>query len=315
MISSAFVKQKALEVGLDICGIARAVAMPQMLDRLNLWIAKGYQAQMEYMEQFVEMRSNPQLLVPEAKSVICVGLCYKPDRIMKGPYKIAQYAYGQDYHEVIKSKLFALTAAIREQYPDFEAKPCVDTVPISDKLWAEQAGLGWIGRNTLLVTSEFGSYINLGELVTTADCDAYDAPIGNRCGDCHKCENACPNGAIEGTMLNAGLCNAYNTIENRSERLSDSLNLQGYAFGCDCCQRVCPYNQNDRAKVVMTESQIEELEQLPYADKAAFRRFAKHRALNRIRYEQWQRNIEKIKTSLSEDQQNNYKNHYETKDN
>lgn len=312
MISSEFIKQQALKVGFDICGIARAGSMPQMLDRLNLWLSKGYHADMEYMEQHVEMRCNPGLLVENARSVICVAVGYKPDRTMNGPIKIAQYAYQQDYHETIKAKLFALIAAIKEDYPDFEAKPCVDTVPISDKLWAAQAGLGWIGRNTLLVTPSMGSYVNLGELVTAEECDSYDHPIENRCGECQKCIVACPNQALlvgetlengqRIPLLNACRCNAYNTIENRSENLTESLNLQGYAFGCDCCQRVCPYNQQSSPKIMMTDSELQQLERLPNADASTFRKIVKHRALNRIKYGQWVRNIDKIKKTLSEDQ-------------
>lgn len=313
-LSSDFIKAQALEVGFDICGIAPAGVMPQMLDRFTAWLGCGYHAQMHYMEEHLEMRCNPQLLVEGAQSVICMAVGYKPDRMIQSSVKIAQYAYGEDYHTRIKSMLFALIDRIREQYPNFEAKPCVDTVPISDKLWAAQSGIGWIGRNTLLVTRQCGSYVNLAELVTTMECDRYDSPIENLCGECRKCVTACPNHAIADGVLDANRCNAYNTIENRSESLPESINLCGYAFGCDCCQLVCPYNAAAESRVHVSDELFAELESLPDADVATFKRAAKHRALNRVKYAQWQRNIKKIRVdgathskvnSLSDDRQTN----------
>ena len=149
------------------------------------------------------MRRDPSLLVPGAQSVIVVLLGYKPSQHMQGDARIAQYAYGEDYHERIKRMLYQLIAAIRQRYPDFEAKPCVDTVPISDKQCARRAGLGWIGRNTLLVNPSLGSYCNIGELVTLSPADRYDAPLENGCGDCRACADACPNKALTHSSIQA----------------------------------------------------------------------------------------------------------------
>jgi epoxyqueuosine reductase len=236
--------------------------------------------------------------------------------------------------------LYELIAAIRQRYPDFEAKPCVDTVPISDKQWARRAGLGWIGRNTLLVNPVLGSYCNIGELVTPSPADSYDTPIENRCGDCRACVAACPNHALSESransfampsksmvttedsnktlthshinelthssineyphsnipLLDANRCASYHTVENRAETLPPDIRLSGYAFGCDICQLVCPYNQTAEVRYTLTDERKAQLEALADADPTAFKRLTKHTALSRIRHSQWQRNQKQRKT-------------------
>lgn len=268
-----------------------------MTETLKYWLHEGKHADMHFMEEHVEKRGNPQLLVEGAQSVISLAVGYKPNRLMKGPLRVAQYAYGEDYHERLKRMLFALIKSIQEACPEFEAKPCVDTVPISDKRWAEQAGLGWIGKNSLLVTEEFGSYVNLAELVTTTEFDTYDTPIQELCGDCECCVKACPNQAISNSLVDARKCNAYNTIENRSDQLNDA-NLKGYVFGCDCCQMACPFNQQAKSAMDFNRAEMDELETLLSAEKSTFKKVTRHKALNRIKFAQWQRNIEKAQGSL-----------------
>ena len=205
-LSSSFVKEAAIRVGFDACGIAVASPLTEEEWGYEEWLRLGYQADMSYMEQHRDKRSDPTLLVPGARSVIVLLSGYKPSQTMQGRVsgaRIAQYAYGEDYHERIKRMLYKLIAAIRQRYPDFEAKPCVDTVPISDKQWARRAGLGWIGRNTLLVNPVLGSYCNIGELVTPSPADSYDTPIENRCGDCRACVAACPNHALSESRANS----------------------------------------------------------------------------------------------------------------
>ena len=289
------VKSLAREVGFDACGIAEATALSDDELHLRPWLEEGCHADMGYMAEHVEMRYDPRLLLPGAKSVIAVLLGYKPSQRMEGKAKIAQYAYGQDYHERMKGMLFQLIAAIREEYPKFEAKPCVDTVPISDRAWAVRAGLGWRGRNTLLINPELGSYCYIGELVTTYATDHYDSPIENGCGDCHRCVEACPNGCLVpapggGYWNDARRCASYHTIENRAESLPDDVRLSGYAFGCDCCQLVCPYNIKAEARYQLGEDDKARLESLAEADESTFKKATKHMALNRIKYAQWKRN-------------------------
>ena len=339
-LSSSFVKEAAIRVGFDACGIAIASPLTEEEWGYEEWLRRGYQADMAYMEQHRDKRSDPTLLVPGARSVIVLLSGYKPSQTMQGRVsgaRIAQYAYGEDYHERIKRMLFQLIAAIRQRYPDFEAKPCVDTVPISDKQWARRAGLGWIGRNTLLVNPVLGSYCNIGELVTPSPADSYDTPIENRCGDCRACVDACPNRALsesiansfampsqsmvttEGSnkalthsqmneltnsqinefpnspipLLDANRCASYHTVENRAETLPPDIRLSGYAFGCDICQLVCPYNQTAEVRYTLTDERKAQLEALADADPTSFKRLTKHTALNRIRHSQWLRNQKK----------------------
>ena len=339
-LSSSFVKEAAIRVGFDACGIAVATPLTEEEWGYEEWLRRGYQADMAYMEQHRDKRSDPTLLVPGARSVIVLLSGYKPSQTMQDTARIAQYAYGEDYHERIKRMLYQLITAIRQRYPDFEAKLCVDTVPISDKQWARRAGLGWIGRNTLLVNPVLGSYCNIGELVTPYPADSYDTPIENRCGDCRACVAACPNHALsesranpfampsqsmvttEGSnkaltnshinelthssinelthssipLLDANRCASYHTVENRAETLPSDIRLSGYAFGCDICQLVCPYNQTAEVRYTLTDERKAQLEALADADPTAFKRLTKHTALSRIRHSQWQRNQKQRKT-------------------
>lgn len=294
-ISAALIKQVAHAVGFDACGIAEARPLAEADLGLDAWLALGGHADMHYMAEHRDLRHDPRLLVPGAHSVVSLLLGYKPSQQLATTPRIAQYAYGEDYHERVKRLLYQLIARIQEHYPDFEARPFVDTAPISDKLWAARAGLGWIGRNTLLVNPVLGSYCFIGELVTTASFDSYDAPIENQCGDCRRCVDACPNHALmpssQGCSVNANACASYHTIENRSAQLPADIKLSGYAFGCDCCQLVCPYNHAAEVRYEVSEERFEQLEQLSMADEPTFKHFAKHSALNRVKYPQWQRNV------------------------
>ena len=306
-LSSSVVKAVAATVGFDACGLAEATALTPEEFHLDEWIANGFHANMHYMEQYRDLRTDPRVLHPGARTVISVLLGYKPSRRMEGPSRIAQYAYGEDYHQRVKRMLYQLISSLRTHYPDFKARPCVDTAPISDKLWAARAGLGWIGRNTLLIHPTLGSYCFIGELVTTSPADLYDKPIENRCGNCHACVDACPNKALTHSsinelthstipLLNARRCASYHTIENRAETLPPEIHLSGYAFGCDCCQLVCPFNQAAPARFTLTDERKAQLEALADTDPATFKHFAKHSALNRIRHSQWLRNQKQQET-------------------
>lgn len=289
----------AAAAGFSDCGIAEATALTEAEYPLEEWLKAGYQADMHYMERNVAMRRDPRLLFEGARSVISLVVAYKPDTLLHTLPRIAQYAYGEDYHSRLKRMMYALEASIREQYPDFEGRPFVDTAPISDRHWAVRAGLGWIGRNTLFIHPRFGSLCFLGEIVTTAVADVYDEPsCENRCDECRKCVDACPNGAITTSsrgvpMLDARRCTSYNTIENRADELPENLHTKGYAFGCDICQAVCPFNQEAPASWHLDDERRAALQSLPSADEATFRSFSKHSAISRIKYDTWQRNIRK----------------------
>ena len=312
MIDAAIVKTIAAEVGFAACGISKADRLQENEYPLEEWLAKGFNADMQYMERNIDMRRDPRLLVEGACSVISVLVPYKSNRLMEGRGKIAQYAYGEDYHERLKRMMYSLMSRVKERYPDFDGRPFVDTAPISDRHWAVRAGLGWIGRNTLFVNPTYGSYCFLGEIVTTAVVDCYDTPgsmsdvggadnvsIGG-CGDCRLCLDACPNNAIMvsesgASMLDARRCTSYNTIENRDDTLPAELNTRGYAYGCDICQMVCPYNRLAPVSFHLDDQRKAELEALADSDADSFRSFTKHSAMSRIKYWQWRRNIDVCK--------------------
>lgn len=297
MIPASFIKEQAAAVGFDACGVAEATMLSKEEFMLEEWLDAGFNAGMDYMQRNVAMRQDPRLLVEGARSVISVLLAYKPDRRIESARKIAQYAYGEDYHERLKRMLYQLITRVSEHYPEFEARPFVDTAPISDRHWAARAGLGWLGKNTLLVNPRFGSYCFIGELVTTAVVDVYDTPLPDGCGDCSRCVDACPNRAIvhrvgESFHVDARRCTSYNTIENRDSELPSQLDTRGYVFGCDICQLACPYNEQAPASMPLGNDRKAELESLPNADETAFRHATKHSAMNRINYAQWRRNVD-----------------------
>ena len=240
MLNSEEVRQAALEVGFDACGVARADALSDEEYPLREWMAKGWHGNLQYMERNVDKRMDPRLLVPGAKSVICCVSAYGPPEEGRAD-GVAAYAQRREYHKVVKDMLFAL----RERL-GIEGKVCCDTVPISDKHWAVRAGLGWIGRHTLLITPQWGTWVNLGEIVTTEECFEYSeySEYSNYCHTCGRCVKACPNHAIapDGPpMIDVTRCTAYYTTHN-PRPLPPGIDTHGYTFGCDLCQLACPFN-------------------------------------------------------------------------
>lgn len=239
MLNSDDVRRIALEVGFDDCGVARADALADGEYPLRQWLTKGWHGDLAYMERNVAMRMDPRLLLPNAKSVICCVSAYPSPDSVGGT---AAYARTREYHKDIKQMLFAL----RERL-GIDGKCCCDTVPISDKHWALRAGLGWIGRHTLLVTPRWGSWVNLGEIVTVEECSEYAEPSGQSdfCARCGKCVEACPNRAIapDGPpMIDVRRCTAYYTTHH-PRPIPPGLDTRGYTLGCDLCQLACPFNQ------------------------------------------------------------------------
>lgn len=288
ILSSSLIKSLARQVGFDECGMARVEPLDDAFFGLRKWLSNGGHAGMSFMEQYVDMRHNPALLVDGAQTVISFLVGYKPSGRMVAKPRISCYAYGEDYHIMMKRKMYALISLLCEYYPGFEAKPCVDTVPISDKLWAVKSGLGWIGKNTLLVNKRLGSYCYIAELVTPSVVDEYDSPVESQCGNCTRCIDACPNHAI--APMQSEKCISYNTIENRDMQLPSDLKSNGYMFGCDCCQEVCPFNIQSSHSVVIDDQRMMQLEQLPGSDKHSFNKFKKNSPISRVTFEQWQRN-------------------------
>ncbi len=247
MTPSEAIKAKALELGFDACGIAKAEPLPEDAQSLQNWLDKSYHGEMAYLANHFEKRTNPQLLLPNAQSVIVVLLNYFPKQTQTTEEpQIAKYAYGKDYHFIIKQKLKALQTFIDEQEENESAIFC-DSAPVLERRWAERAGLGWIGKNGLLIHPTLGSYCLIGELITTLPLD-YDTPQKERCGACTACIDACPTHALKPYELNANRCISYLTIEYRGDTPEALTSLMGNRlFGCDICLDACPWNKKSKA--------------------------------------------------------------------
>lgn len=250
MITSAQIKEYAFSLGFDACGICKAEHVDlQNQQWYENWISHSYQAEMEYMARHADKRLDPTLLVEGARSIVCLALNYYPD--IKQPEanpQFAYYAYGKDYHDVLKSKLQQLYDYIKSLVPETEGRCFVDTAPVLERYWAAQAGLGFIGKNSLLIIPKKGSYFFLGELILNLDLE-YDSPLTNSCGNCTRCIEACPTKAIiKPKLVDANKCISYQTIENKGEIDSNIVsNLNNRFYGCDICQQVCPYNRYARS--------------------------------------------------------------------
>ena len=242
----------AQELGFDGCGCAPAGAIDRG-DYYRRWLKAGCAGKMEYLHRHPDQRIDASVLLPGAKSVIVVSLSYhqpappKPRRREPGPRgKVAMYAWGDDYHKVIKSRLFRLVDRLRERIDEpFEAKVCVDTAPLLEREYAMRAGIGWIGKNTLVLNRRLGSYFFVGAVVTTLEL-ACDEPALDHCGDCSRCLKACPTAALVGAYrMDASRCVSYLTIECRSAQIPERFHegLGTWVFGCDVCQQVCPFNR------------------------------------------------------------------------
>ncbi len=243
------IKRQAKRLGFDKVGIAPADALTEEGAQLREWIARGFHGQMNYMAKDPRLRADPRLLMPSAKSVVSVALNYfRPEKHVDDPEvgKISRYAWGDDYHDVLRDKLKSLLEWIRENSPEVEGKICVDSSPLMDKVWAARAGLGWIGKHTNLITTEFGSWVFLGALLLSVELD-YDTFVEpDHCGKCMACIDACPTQAIIAPyQIDATKCISYGTIELRDPELPDPIksNLEGWVFGCDICQDVCPWSR------------------------------------------------------------------------
>ena len=245
MLQKEHIKQLALEVGFDLCGVAQCSNFEDDRAFLEGWIREGYASSLDYLKRNIERRADVTTIVPGAKSVIVCAVAYK-NSISEGyptehRAKVASYALSTDYHTTIKQMLFELSARLKELCPTLSGRCFVDSAPIFEKRYAVEAGLGWIGRQSLLVTPEYGTFVLLGELVITEEVDSYDKPlISLGCGECRRCVEACPNEAIKERHIDTSRCISCATIESKEE---SSCELHGWIFGCDECQSVCPYNR------------------------------------------------------------------------
>ncbi len=299
------IKQKALETGFSGCGISKAESLNEEANYLKAWLTEGRHGEMQYMENYFDKRTNPAILFENAKSVISVLFNYYPDeKIDQNCFQIAKYAYGNDYHNIVKSKLNEIIDFIKIFVPDVNARAYCDSAPVMDKVWAERSGLGWIGKNTCLIAPNAGSFFLIGEIITDIEL-SFDKAIKNRCGNCQKCIDSCPSFALTSPyQLDARKCISYLTIEFKSDFKEDTK-LKNYIFGCDICQDVCPWNirfakahKNSElnASEIILKSGKADWESLT---KKEFKKYFKNSAIERTGFERLKRNITKNKKGNS----------------
>jgi epoxyqueuosine reductase len=245
------IKKWTQELGFDYCGIAKAVRLDDDARRLESWLSQGRHGTMKYMENHFDLRIDPTRLVPGARSVITLLMNYFPAREQPaGAPRVARYAYGDDYHDVIRSKLNALLAAIRQEIGEVEGRGFVDSAPVLERSWAVRSGLGWVGKNGNLLHRQAGSFFFIATLIVDLPLDYDDPFAGDYCGTCRRCIDACPTGAIlDAKVVDGSKCISYFTIELKDQLIPDQMKdkFEDWVFGCDTCQDVCPWNRFSKA--------------------------------------------------------------------
>jgi len=269
------IKQIAFEIGFSAVGIASITPCRESERIFDDWLRGRKHADMQYLARWREKRKNPQLFLPGAKSAVCVGLNYyspsaavnENDALAGGRGVFSIYAHGRDYHTVLGGMLSILAKRLRELFPSIETTACVDTRPVSDRTLALLSGIAWLGKNTNVISPEFGSWIFLGSLLTDLELAA-DAPLGSLCGDCTLCIDSCPAGAIEeGFIIDARKCISYQTVEKRGEiPLEEHRAIGMNVFGCDKCQLVCPFNSTAKRSALFRGGGVNPLIDMPLAD-------------------------------------------------
>ncbi|MFQ6610931.1 MAG: tRNA epoxyqueuosine(34) reductase QueG [Fidelibacterota bacterium] len=295
------IKEKTITLGFSKVGIASPNLPESIKYQLSKWIQSGYHASMDWMARRSEERLDVYKYFPEVRTVISVALNYFTGRTVPAPdsLKISNYAWGDDYHDLVKHKLYKLLEMIKSKYPNVKSRVCVDTSPVPDKLWAVQAGLGWQGKNTNLITKEFGSWLFLGELMLDIELET-DAPFeADHCGSCSACLEACPTNAFpEPYVLDANRCISYLTIEHKGNFPNEFENtFNGWIYGCDICQQVCPWNvkfeklsENSEFRI-RDEIKFRSQEEWRFLSKEEFQMVFKNSAVKRTKFEGLKRNI------------------------
>lgn len=302
-----FIKEKAYHLGFSFVGISQATFMEPEARRLEEWLNQNNHGQMAYMANHFEKRVDPTLLVPGAKSVISLLYNYHNPQQQTDPDapKIAQYAYGQDYHHVLKSKLRVLMDSIQETIGAVEGRAFVDSAPVLERDWARRSGIGWVGKNTLLIHPKAGSYFFLAELIIDLDL-APDGPIKDYCGTCTRCIDACPTEAIaeEGYWMDGSKCISYFTIELK-EALPEEYKgkLENWMFGCDICQEVCPWNrfaQPHEEPLFEPHPELLDMKKEDWEELTAdvFKKVFKKSAVKRTKFQGLKRNIAFLKREV-----------------
>lgn len=296
---SEWVKSTASAMGLMDCRIARADRLETEERFLEDWLSKGFHGKMDYLEGHFDLRVDPRKLVPGAKSVIVLTMNYFPEEELEleAP-KLSKYAYGRDYHKVIKKRLKSFLAQIREQFGEVQGRGFVDSAPVMEKAWAKKAGVGWMGKHTNILSKQKGSFYFLAVLITDLDL-ASDGPVTDHCGSCTACIDACPTDAIvEPYVLDASKCISYFTIELKDRELPSEFQgkFNDWMFGCDICQDVCPWNRFSKPHQEDAFHPIEalkgmDLEQWSKIEEDKFNELFEGSAVKRTKYSGLKRNI------------------------
>jgi len=300
---TALIKAKALELGFMFCGVSKADFLEKEAKELDKWLKNGNHGKMSYMENHFDKRLDPRLLVDDAKSVVSLLLNYYPseEQDLDGP-KISKYAYGEDYHFVIKEKLKELLAFIHDEIGEVGGRVFVDSAPVMDKAWAQKSGLGWVGKHTNIIHPKHGSFFFIAELILDLELEP-DGPIKDYCGTCTKCIDACPTDAIvQPYVVDGSKCISYLTIELKDEILPSEFQgkMENWAFGCDICQDVCPWNRFSKSHNEMRFNPHENLLKLNKADwedlsQEVFQELFRKSAVKRTKFEGLKRNIDFLK--------------------
>ncbi len=302
--NTALIKKEAKRLGFDAVGIALARQLDEDAVRLEQWLKKGYHGGMQYMERYFDLRTDPRKLVPGAKSVITVLLNYFPSESQQPEApKIAKYAYGTDYHFVIRDKLNQLLDFMREQIGEVDGRGFVDSAPVLERSWAVNSGLGWVGKNGNLLTRDSGSFLFIATLITDLDLVPDSAFATDHCGTCTRCIDACPTQAIVSpTEVDGSKCISYLTIELKDALIPGELHskMDGWMFGCDICQDVCPWNRFSKHNQEPMFTPISEVLNLSLREWEAmseemFNKTFKNSPLKRTKWKGIQRNIKAIK--------------------
>jgi len=310
------VTEKAKELGFEKIGFAKYEILKKESDRLHKWIDMCYDADMTWIKKGFEKRNDIRNILPDAKSVISLAYnYYTPFEHNNSKPKISRYAWGKDYHKVLRKKLKALIQNCEAFQRNAEAIPAgneiasslrssqfkyyVDDGPVMDKAWAVRAGLGWQGKHTNVINPEFGSWFFICNIITNMEFDSYDSPIEDMCGSCTLCISACPTGAItDEYVVDSNKCISYQTIENRGE-IPDEIGLHGWIFGCDVCQDVCPYNSPSHNRITNEGSffplpVLSEVEGLSALTEEEFNTIFANSPIKRTKYKGWKRNLKKV---------------------
>lgn len=301
---TALIKQEALRLGFDSCGVAKAVQLDEDARRLESWLNNSMHGKMQYMERNFDLRIDPRKLVPGAKSVVTMLLNYYPEEQQQANApKIAKYAWGKDYHFVIKDKLKLLLQFINDNIGDVQGRGFVDSAPVLEKSWSVRSGLGWVGKNANLLTKHSGSFFFVATLISDLELIP-DTPFKtDHCGTCTKCLDACPTGAIvEPTVVDGSKCISYFTIELKDALIPSEYHdkMNGWMFGCDICQDVCPWNRFSKPHSEQELEPIPEILNLSLAEwealtEDAFKKVFRKSPLKRSKWSGVQRNIKAIK--------------------